>query len=80
MGVIPRKAQEKMGISNSIQVLFLCTGDSCRGQMAEGLGRHFLGEAIEPYSGGLEKHGLDPLAVKVMSEISIDIPAQRSKT
>ena len=63
-----------------ISVLFLCTGNSCRSQMAEGLTRHFLGEIIEPYSAGIETHGLNPLAVKVMREIGIDISGQLSKT
>ena len=48
--------------------------------MAEGLCRHFLGEIIEPYSAGIETHGLNRLAVKVMREIGIDISGQRSKT
>jgi len=48
--------------------------------MAEGLCRHFRGDVIEPYSAGIEKHGLNPLAVKVMREIGIDISGQRSKT
>lgn len=48
--------------------------------MAEGLCRHFRGDVLEPYSAGIEKHGLNPLAVKVMREIGIDISCQRSKT
>jgi len=48
--------------------------------MAEGLSRHFLCDTIQPYSAGIEKHGLNPLAVKVMSEINIDISGQKSKT
>ena len=63
-----------------ISVLFLCTGNSCRSQMAEGLCRRFRGDVFEAYSAGIEKHGLNPLAVKVMREIGIDISAQRSKT
>lgn len=61
-------------------MLFLCTGNSCRSQMAEGLCRRFRGDAIEPYSAGIESHGLNPLAVKVMREIGIDISSQQSKT
>lgn len=61
-------------------MLFLCTGNSCRSQMAEGLCRHFWHNTIEPYSAGMEKHGLDPLAVKAMHEIGIDISGQQSKT
>jgi arsenate reductase len=63
-----------------IKLLFLCTGNSCRSQMAEGLCRHFRGDVIEPGSAGIEKHGLNPLAVKVMQEIGIDISQQKSKT
>ncbi len=63
-----------------ITVLFLCTGNSCRSQMAEGLCRHFRGDVIEPYSAGIEKHGLNPLAVLAMRETGIDISGQRSKT
>jgi len=48
--------------------------------MAEGLCRHFRGDVIEPFSAGVEKHGLNPLAVRVMAEIGIDISGHRSKT
>jgi len=67
-------------MSDRIRVLFLCTGNSCRSQMAEGLCRHFGGDVIEPFSAGVEKHGLNPHAVRVMAEIGIDISGQRSKT
>ena len=67
-------------MNKKLKVLFLCTGNSCRSQMAEGLCRHFRGNVIEPYSAGIEKHGLNPLAVKVMREINIDISRQYSKT
>jgi Protein-tyrosine-phosphatase len=60
-------------------ILFLCTGNSCRSQMAEGWTRHLKGERIEPYSAGIEKHGLNPLAVRVMAEAGVDISAQQSK-
>lgn len=62
------------------RLLFLCTGNSCRSQMAEGLCRHLKGDAIEPQSAGIERHGLNPLAVRVMAEIGIDIGSQWSKT
>jgi arsenate reductase (thioredoxin) len=62
-----------------IKILFLCTGNSCRSQMAEGLARHLKDDLIESYSAGTEPKGLDPRAVKVMAEIGIDISAQRSK-
>ena len=65
--------------SRKATVLFLCTGNSCRSQMAEGWARHLKGEAIEPYSAGVEIHGLNPRAVKVMAEEGVDISGQRSK-
>jgi arsenate reductase len=62
-----------------LKVLFLCTGNSCRSQMAEGWARHLKGDVIEPYSAGIEPHGLDPKAVKVMAEAGVDISGHRSK-
>ncbi len=62
-----------------LKVLFLCTGNSCRSQMAEGWARHLKDEAIEAYSAGIETHGLNPNAVKAMSEAGVDISGQRSK-
>jgi arsenate reductase len=67
-------------MSEAFRLLFLCTGNSCRSQMAEGLARALLAPAIEPWSAGIEKHGLNPLAVEVMQEIGIDISGHRSKT
>ena len=67
-------------MNNKIKILFLCTGNSCRSQMAEGLCRHFKGDSIEPFSAGIKKHCLNPLAVKVMDEIGIDISGHYSKT
>jgi len=62
-------------------MLFLCTGNSCRSQMAEGFARVLKGlEDFEVYSAGLEKQELNPLAVRVMGELGIDITNQRSKT
>jgi arsenate reductase len=63
-----------------MKVLFLCTGNSCRSQMAEGWARHLKGDQIEPYSAGIEKHGMNPHAVKVMSEAGVNISGQWSKT
>lgn len=60
-------------------VLFLCTGNSCRSQMAEGWARHLHGENIEPYSAGIEAYGLNPNAVRVMQEAGVDISGQSSK-
>ncbi len=63
-----------------MKILFLCTGNSCRSQMAEGWARSLLGDSVEPYSAGVVAAGLDPLAVKVMAEVGVDISGQRSKT
>lgn len=62
-----------------LRILFLCTGNSCRSQMAEGWARHLRGDAIEPYSAGIEPHGLNPHAVRVMAEAGVDIAGQRSR-
>lgn len=60
-------------------VLFLCTGNSCRSQMAEGWARHFHGDHIEPYSAGIETHGMNPNAVQVMTESGVTMEGQSSK-
>ena len=65
--------------AKKLKVLFLCTGNSCRSQMAEGWARHFLSDRIEPYSAGIEIHGLNPSAVAVMAEAGVDISRHRSK-
>ncbi len=62
-----------------MKVLFLCTGNSCRSQMAEGWTRHLWGGKIEAWSAGIETHGLNPQAVRVMAEAGVDISGQRSK-
>jgi arsenate reductase (thioredoxin) len=62
-----------------LKVLFMCVGNSCRSQMAEGWVRHLKGEQIEPYSAGIEAHGLNVDAVRVMAEAGVDISGQRSK-
>lgn len=61
-------------------VLFLCTGNSCRSQMAEGWGKALLSDAYDFYSAGIEKHGQNPNAIKVMAEVGVDISAQESQT
>jgi len=66
-------------MSQKLKVLFLCTGNSCRSQMAEGWARALKGDVIEPYSAGIETHGLNPDAVKVMAEAGVDISGHRSK-
>ncbi len=62
------------------RVLFLCTGNSARSQMAEGLLRYFAGDRFEVYSAGLEQKGINPYAIQVMQEIGLDISSQRSKS
>ncbi len=62
-----------------LNVLFLCTGNACRSQMAEGWTRHLRNNRIVVYSAGIETHGLDPRAVKVMAEAGVDISGHRSK-
>ncbi len=62
-----------------IKILFLCTGNSCRSQMAEGWARELKGERIEPYSAGTTPQAINPLAVKVMAEVGIDLTKQTSK-
>ncbi|WP_332237249.1 arsenate reductase (thioredoxin) [Sporolactobacillus sp. KGMB 08714] len=60
-------------------IYFLCTGNSCRSQMAEGFGKKYLGEAFDVRSAGIEAHGLNPNAVEAMKEAGIDISQQKSK-
>ena len=62
-----------------LKVLFFCTGNSCRSQMAEGWARQLKTVVIEPYSAGIEKHGMNPHAIKVMAEAGVDITGQYSK-
>jgi arsenate reductase len=66
-------------MAGKLKVLFLCTGNSCRSQMAEGWTRHLRGDQIEAWSAGIEPHGLDPRAVAAMAEAGVDISTQRSK-
>ena len=69
-----------MGNEDRVSVLFLCRGNSCRSQMAEGFARALRGDRIEAFSAGSEAHGVNPRAVKVMAEVGIDISGQTSKT
>ncbi len=59
-------------------VLFLCTGNSCRSQMAEGWARFLGGEALQVASAGIEAHGKNPRAIQAMGEVGVDISAQES--
>ncbi|MGG1685976.1 arsenate reductase (thioredoxin) [Pseudalkalibacillus sp. NRS-1564] len=65
-------------MSNKKSIYFLCTGNSCRSQMAEGFGKKHLGDEYDVYSAGIEAHGLNPNAVKAMKESDIEISAQTS--
>jgi arsenate reductase len=65
--------------AEKLKILYLCTGNSCRSQMAEGWTRHLKSDAIDAYSAGVEPHGIDPRAVKVMAEVGVDISGQTSK-
>lgn len=59
-------------------IYFICTGNSCRSQMAEGWGKEILGGEFEVYSAGIETHGVNPKAIEAMEEVDIDISSQTS--
>jgi len=61
------------------RVLFLCTGNSCRSQMAEGFLRHLGGDRFDAYSAGTNPTQVNPLSIEAMKELDIDISAQKSK-
>ncbi len=63
-----------------LRVLFLCTGNSCRSQMAEGFARALKPDLFESYSAGIEKHGMNPYAEQVMMQVGVDISSHVSKT
>lgn len=65
-------------VYNKAKVLFLCTGNSCRSQMAEGWTRALKGDLYEVYSAGIETHGVNEHAVRVMAESGVDISQQTS--
>ena len=66
-------------MTEKLNVLFLCTGNSCRSQMAEGWANELKNNRINAFSAGIETHGLNPNAVKVMSEVGLDISKNQSK-
>jgi len=66
-------------MTDKLHVLFLCTGNSCRSQMAEGWARHLLGDRLAVASAGVATHGLNPRAVAVMAEAGVDISGHRSR-
>ena len=67
-------------MSGRKRVLFICTANSCRSQMAEGIARHSHGALLEAYSAGSQPTSVHPLAIKVMAEVGIDVSNQRSKS
>ena len=76
--MIPVKYDSLMNTPKT-RVLFLCTGNSCRSQMAEGWARHLGGDRVAASSAGIEAHGQNPRAVQVMREAGIDISTQQSR-
>ena len=66
-------------MNKKLNILFLCTGNSCRSQMAEGWTRHLKGDRIDARSAGIDTHGLNPLAVKAMAEVGVDISHHQSQ-
>jgi arsenate reductase len=75
----PKAGVADEGAITMLNVMFLCTGNSCRSQMAEGFARTLGNGLIEPFSAGLMAAGVHPRAIAVMKEIGIDISQQRSK-
>ncbi len=67
-------------VSNKKRILFLCTHNSCRSQMAEALANHYLGDRLQAYSAGIEATQVNPLAIRVLNELGIDTSALFSKT
>jgi len=63
-----------------MKILFFCTGNSCRSQMAEGWARHLVGNFFQAQSAGIESHGMNPRAVAVMQDVGVDISHQESTT
>ena len=67
-------------MKGKIKILYLCTGNSCRSQMAEAWTRHIWGNSMEAHSAGVKPKGIDPRAIRAMAEVGIDISNQRSKS
>lgn len=68
-----------MTTDSKLKILFLCTGNSCRSQMAEAWAKHLKADSIDSFSAGTDPHGLNPLTVKSMLEVGIDIADYKSK-
>ena len=64
---------------SKLNVLFLCTGNSCRSQMAEGWAKKLRGDTVEAYSAGVDPHGMNARAVRVMQEAGVDLSSHHSK-
>ena len=75
----PKSDNAESSMAEKIGLLFLCTGNSCRSQMAEGWTRYLKGDRIEVCSAGIETHGLNGSAVTVMGEACVDISGHQSK-
>ena len=67
-----------MSTDTKLKILFLCTGNSCRSQIAEGWARELKSDVLQPYSAGIETHGLNPYAVRAMQEAGVDISSHQS--
>ena len=83
-GVLRKTVGRMAGAANRVlmpklKILFLCTGNSCRSQMAEGWARRLKGDCIEAYSAGVQPHGMNAIAVQAMKEAGVDIGGHRSK-
>ena len=65
-------------MNNTKRLLILCTGNSCRSQIAEGFFRHFEADKLEVYSAGIETHGVNPRAIAIMKEVGIDLSLHTS--
>jgi len=76
--VLRAEAVANMMSKETKKILVLCTGNSCRSQLAEGYLRHFSGDRAEIYSAGIETHGVNPKAIQVMAEDHIDISSHTS--
>jgi arsenate reductase len=79
LAVITDRVQAETPKDKKLKVLFLCTGNSCRSQMAEGWAESLKSDKIEAYSAGIETHGLNPNAVRVMKEAGVDISHHKSQ-
>lgn len=67
-------------MSRKRNILFLCTANACRSQMAEGWARHLHGEKMQAFSAGVAPRSVDPLAIRVMAEAGVDLATHRSKS